>query len=426
MVKIGDEVKLEIVDYTYDGLGVGKLDGFPIFVANTVIGETILTRVEIVKKNLAFGKALKTELNSERRVKPVCVNYSDCGGCQIMHMSYKEQLSFKTNHVKETLKRVGNIDTPVSDCIGMDYPYRYRNKLAIPFSNGESGLYKQGTHDIVSIEKCHILNREAFRMYSYIKDLELAAKLKHLVIRNSYFRNQYMIVLVSDKPLKDDITMITEKFANVVSIVNNINPGETNVILGKKSNILHGEDYYEDYLIGNSYQISHRSFYQVNPAQTEKLFKKVMDTIDYEDKTIVDAYSGIGTIGISLSLFAKYVHCIEVNEDAVNAGKESIRRNYIDNVEFHLGKAEELISTVLKEDVDVVITDPPRKGCDELFIDALIKSKIKEVIYISCNVSTLARDLKLLADFYDVVEVAPFDMFPQTYHTEVFCYLKRK
>ncbi|XMB66855.1 23S rRNA (uracil(1939)-C(5))-methyltransferase RlmD [Mycoplasmatota bacterium zrk1] len=419
--------KVEIIDYTYDGLGVGKVDNFPIFVSNAVMGEILIVEITNLKKNLAFGKIVEIINGVKERVESKCKYYGECGGCHLMHMSYQEQLRFKTNHVKETLKRIGGVDTKINSCVGMEHPYNYRNKLIIPFADNKAGLYKKGTHDIIDIEECHILNREGLDIIKFIKKLPVSKLIRNVLIRNSYYKDQFMLVIISRMEIKlDDLSEILKEFPNIVSIINNINNENTNVILGKKSKVLYGEDFYVDYLLENVYKINHKSFYQINSEQTEKLYKKAIESVSLKNKVVVDAYSGIGSIGLSFAKNAKRVYGIEVVEAAVESARENAKNNEVDNIEFYLGKAEEVISNVISNEVDVVITDPPRKGCGEAFLQSLIDNNIDDIVYISCNVSTLARDIKFLNDYYDVIEVTPFDMFPQTFHVECCAVLKRK
>ncbi|XMB85703.1 23S rRNA (uracil(1939)-C(5))-methyltransferase RlmD [Mycoplasmatota bacterium WC44] len=416
---------VKIIDYTYDGLGIGKVDGFPIFVDKGVVGETLKVKITKMKKNLAFADIVQVIKESDNRVRPVCEYYNECGGCHIMHMSYEEQLRFKTNHVEETLKRIGGVDIKVNDCVGMDNPYNYRNKLIIPFEGGKAGLYKKNTHDIIDIDKCYILNEEALEIVKYLKSSNL--DLRNVLIRTSHNLDEIMVVLITYKKVKVDVVdELLSRFKGIVSIVNNINDKNTNVVLGSDSYVLYGNDYYKDYLLGNEYKINHRSFYQVNSIQTEKLYKKAIESINVEDKNVVDAYCGIGTIGLSFAKKARKVYGIEINESAVLAARENADLNNINNAEFYQGKAEKVISKVIDKKIDIVITDPPRKGCGEEFLQSLIDNDIKEVVYISCNVSTLARDIKYLSDYYDVLEVTPFDLFPHTYHVECVASLRKK
>ncbi len=420
---------VEITDYTYDGLGIGKINNFPLFVSNAVVGETVEVKITKLKKNLAFAEITEIKTIGAMRENPPCKYYDECGGCHLMHLRYEEQLRFKTNHVRETLKRIGGIDTEalVNDCIGMEFPFNYRNKLIIPFSKGLAGLYKKGTHDIVDIEECHILNKEALEIVKYLNKLPVNKLIRNVMVRNSHYRNELMVVIITWKPISlSSIGNITKEFPGIVSVINNINDQNSNVILGKRSYILIGEDSYKDYMFGNTYEINHRSFYQINTMQTELLYKKTIESVDLKDKVVVDAYCGIGTIGISCAGAAKKVYGIEVVEAAVNSARDNAEENGVNNIEFFLGKAEEVISTIITEEVDVVIVDPPRKGCQEEFLQSIIDNKIKDFVYVSCNVSTLARDINFLSNHYDVLEVTPFDMFPHTYHVECVARLKLK
>ncbi len=412
---------LEIIDYTYDGLGVGKVDGFPIFVEYAGLGDVVEVEVTKRKKNLAFAKVKKYIVR--KSVKPICKDFYQCGGCQIMHLPYDEQLRFKTNHVRNTIERIGKVETDVRDAIGMENPYHYRNKLIMPFEGELAGIYRKGTHDIVDVKNCHIFNEESFQIAQFLRG---KANLRNVLVRNAEYSDALMVVLISRTPVNKSLANeIVQEFPNVVSVINNINDLSTNVVLGSKSEVLYGEDEYHDTLLGNDYLINHRSFYQINIPQTETLYNEAITAVDLENKTVVDAYCGIGSIGLSFAKKAKYVYGIEINESSVEIARVNALNNGIDNIEFIQGKAEEKISSVI-EGVDVVITDPPRKGCGEEFLMSLIDNSIKEVVYVSCNVSTLARDINYLRDYYRVEYIQPVDMFPHTFHIECVAKLVRK
>ncbi len=404
---------LEIIDYTYDGLGIGKVDGFPIFVSYAGVGDVVEVEITKMKKNLAFAKVMK--FYEKKSVKPICKDFYQCGGCHIMHLPYEEQLRFKTNHVANTVKRIGKVDTEIRDTLGMKTPYHYRNKLIMPYDGALAGLYKKGTHDIVDVKDCYILNEQAFQITQFLRG---KVDIRNVLIRNAYKNDSIMVVLISKESLQREIAeQLVSEYPNIVSVINNINDQNTNVILGKNSTVLYGEDEYEDELLGNRYKINHRSFYQVNIPQTEILYKEAIQAVDLKDKVVVDAYCGIGTIGLSFAKDAEYVYGIEINPDSIIAANENAKLNGIDNISFIEGKSEEKIQSII-EGVDVVITDPPRKGCGEPFLQSLIDNRIKEVVYVSCNVSTLARDIEYLNEYYSVEYVQPVDMFPHTYHVE--------
>lgn len=412
---------LEIIDYTYDGLGIGKVDGFPIFVEFAGVGDVVEVEITKMKKNLAFAKVIK--FIEKKSIEPICKDFYECGGCHIMHLPYEEQLRFKTKHVKQTIKRIGKVETKIMDTIGMEHPFNYRNKLIIPFEGELAGLYKKGTHDIVDVKECYILNKKAFNITQFLRG---KVDIRNVLIRNAYRNDSIMVVLVSRKEVDKKIAIdLVQEFPEIVSVVNNINDKNTNVILGEKSVILYGTDEYEDELLGNNYKVNHRSFYQVNIPQTEILYTEAINAVDLKDKVVVDAYCGIGTIGLSFAKDAKYVYGIEVNSASVEAANANAELNGINNITFIEGKSEDKIQSII-EGVDVVITDPPRKGCGEPFLQSLIDNDIKEVVYVSCNVSTLARDIEFLNEFYTVEYVQPVDMFPHTYHVECVAKLIRK
>ncbi len=412
---------VEIKDYTYDGLGIGKIDGFPYFVEYAGVGDVVEIEVTKMKKNLAFAKVVK--FITRKSIEPVCEHFYECGGCHIMHLDYEEQLRFKTNHVTETIKRIGSIDTVVLPTIGMDNPYHYRNKLIMPYDGPLTGLYKKGSHDIVDLKRCHILNEYSFKIAQFLRG---KIKLRNVLVRNAFYNDSIMVVLITTDRIETKIAEdIVKEFPRVVSVVNNVNPKKTNVILGEQSFVLYGEDAYSDQLLGIDYSISHKNFYQVNTIQTEKLYNIAINAVDLKDKTVVDAYCGIGSIGLSFAHKAKFVYGIEINNSSVEMARRNAKRNGVKNIEFVLGKAEIVIGRVIS-DVDVVITDPPRKGCGEGFLQSIIDNNISEIVYVSCNVSTLARDIEYLSKHYSVDYIQPVDMFPHTFHVECVAKLTKR
>ena len=350
------------------------------------------------------------------------------------------QLDFKKYRTKETLLKLGKVQTKVNESIGMINPYYYRNKAVIPFGeeNGKmvAGLYKARTHDIIDMKRCYIIPKITTDIVKYLKNVFIELNIdayneqtgfgivRHVVIRNSHKYDDISVTIVTATPKLPRKEILIKKLVNrykrIVSIVQNYNPEKTNVILGKKSRVLFGEDFIRDEINGVYFKISHRSFYQVNPAQTEELYKKAIEYADLtQNEIIIDAYCGIGTIGLSAAKYAKTVLGVDVVKSAIEDARENAKNNKIENAKFVVGKAEEVIKTWKNYDVDVLFIDPPRKGCDPEFLNTIIEMKIPRIVYISCNVSTLARDLNILqASNYEIKEVTPFDMFPQTSHIE--------
>jgi len=448
MIEKNEYYTVEFTDMTHDGMGVCKIDGFPIFVQNALKGEK--AEIKIVKLNASFGFGRLIEITSKSpfRKEPICDHFSECGGCNLMHMNYQMQLDFKKHRTKETLRKLGRINTSVKDTVGMLNPYYYRNKTVIPFGeqNGRmiSGLYKKRTHDIIDMKRCYIIPKITSDIIKYLKtvfeELNIPAYnetvgvgvIRHIVVRSSYKFDDISVTIVTLTPKlpKKEIIVkkLTSRYDRVVSIVHNFNPDNTNIILGKKSKVLFGEDFIRDEINGVYFKISHRSFYQVNPAQTEEMYRKAIEYADLEaNEVIIDAYCGIGTIGLSAAKYAKTVLGVDVVKSAISDAMENARNNNITNAKFVAGKAEDVILQWKNYDVDVMFIDPPRKGCDKVFLETVVQMKIPRIVYISCNVSTLARDLNYLqSKGYDIIEVTPFDMFPQTSHIETVTKLRLK
>lgn len=446
MVEKNEYYEVEFVDMTHDGMGICKIDGFTIFVANALKGEKATIKITKVNENFGFGRLIDFLHKSPFRKEPICEHFSECGGCNLMHMNYQMQLDFKKYRTAETLKRLGRIETTVRDTVGMLNPYYYRNKAVVPFGefNGKiiAGLYKLRSHDIIDMKRCYIIPKITTDIVKYLKnifvELDIPAYnelldtgvIRHVVIRTSNKFDDISVTLVTSTPKLPKKDMIVKKlvgrYRRVVSVMHNYNPGTTNVVLGKKSKVLYGEDFIRDDINGVMFKISHRSFYQVNPNQTEELYKKAIDYAELTPNDIViDAYCGIGTIGLSVANYCKTVLGVEVVKQAIDDAVDNAKINNISNAKFIAGKAEDVIKSWSNYDVDALFIDPPRKGCAKAFLDTIIEMKIPKIVYVSCNVATLARDLNVLqAAGYDVKEVTPFDMFPQTSHIEVVAKLR--
>ncbi|WP_068676871.1 23S rRNA (uracil(1939)-C(5))-methyltransferase RlmD [Oceanobacillus sp. Castelsardo] len=451
-VKKNETITLTFEDLTHEGNGVGKVDGYPLFVPYGLPGEEATVKVVKVNKNFGYGKLLEVKEKSKDRVEPPCNVFYQCGGCQLQHMSYDLQLEMKRNQVKNVMKKIAHLEhVPVHPTIGMKDPWRYRNKVQIPVGerDGEliTGFYRMRSHDIIDdMETCviqdevndrsvhavrRIANQLGIEAYDEKSDRGV---LRHIMVRTGRETNETMIVLVTrTKKLphqEEFIRQLTETFPHVKSIVHNINDRRTNVILGRKTKVIWGEEYIYDTIGDIKFAISARSFYQVNPYQTKVLYEKALEVANInENDVVIDAYCGIGTISLFLAQKAKRVYGVEVVQDAINDAKNNAKLNDITNVEFVVGEAEKVMPEWKNEglDPDVIVVDPPRKGCEPEFLEAMIEMEPKRIVYVSCNPSTLARDLRILEDGgYETKEVQPVDMFPQTNHIEAVCWLERK
>ena len=430
-------------DLTHDGAGVAKIEGFPIFVPNGLPDEKAKIKVTKVNKGYGFGRLIEIYQKSEYRVDAPCPIYKECGGCQLQHLSYEGQLVAKQKQVQEVLTRIGKLQNiKVHSVLGMDNPWRYRNKAQVPVADREGGLvagfYQQRSHEIIDMEACLIQQEkndlvvqtvkticEKFGIQAY-DEKNNKGTLRHIMARYGLVSGEIMVVLVTrtrELPQKNKIILeITENLPGVKSIVQNINSKQTNVIFGNETNVLWGEEYIYDNIGDIKFAISARSFYQVNPEQTKVLYDKALEYAGLTgEETVIDAYCGIGTISLFLAQKAKKVYGVEIVPEAIEDAKRNAALNHIDNSEFAVGEAEVVIPAWYKDGVraDVIVVDPPRKGCDEALLQTILKMKPKKVIYVSCNPATLARDLRILEDGgYKTAEVQPVDMFPHTVHCE--------
>ncbi|EAC9044438.1 23S rRNA (uracil(1939)-C(5))-methyltransferase RlmD [Listeria monocytogenes] len=441
LLKKNQSIELTIEDLTHDGSGVGKIDGYPLFIPNTLPGEKVTAKIIKLNKNYGFARMETIESVSADRVEPPCAVYSKCGGCSLQHLSYDGQLAFKRNQVEETMKRIGKLKVDVPETLGMENPWRYRNKSQVPvgFVNGKltAGFYQKRSHAIIDMSTCLIHNEQGD--FAVQKTREILAKygtepydektgkgdIRHIMTRFAHTTGQIMLVLVTTKermPFKNEIVQDLVEQLELTSIVQNINPHKTNVIFGDRTKTLWGKDIIEDTIHGIRFAISARSFYQVNPLQTEVLYQQAIDAAELTgEETVIDAYCGIGSISLCLAKKAKHVYGVEIVDQAIQDARANAELNELTNTTFETGKAEEVIPAWYKAGIeaDVLVVDPPRKGCDEKLLETILAMKPKKVVYVSCNPGTLARDMKILTDGgYVAKKVQPVDMFPMTTHIE--------
>ncbi|MGT2757307.1 23S rRNA (uracil(1939)-C(5))-methyltransferase RlmD [Streptococcus ovuberis] len=444
MLQKNDVIDVEIVDLTHEGQGVAKHDGLVFFVDNALPGERIAMRVLKVKKSVGFGKVETYHSLSPHRNQALDTTYLRTGIADLGHLTYDQQLVFKTNQVKAALSKIAGItNVPVLDTLGMVQPLAYRNKAAIPVRrvNGqlETGFFRKGSHDLMPIEDYYIQHPEIDRLIKAVRDLlrrfdlkpydEMtgAGLIRHLVVRRGYATGQLMLVIVTTRPkifrVEQLIERLTADFPHLISIIQNINDQATNVIFGQEFITLYGRDTIEDHLLGNTYAISAQSFYQVNTEMAEQLYQTAIDFSELStDDVVIDAYSGIGTIGLSLAGQVKAVYGVEVVEKAVADAMKNAQNNGITNAHYVCDTAEAAMAKWQSEGLrpKVIIVDPPRKGLTESFIRASSAMSPEKITYISCNPATMARDIKLYQELgYQLTKVQPVDLFPQTHHVEV-------
>lgn len=478
---------VEIVDMTSEGEGIGKINGYPFFIKDAIIGDKVEIRVTRVKKNYAYARLEKVLTPSPFRVDAKCVFHRQCGGCQIQAMSYKRQLEFKESKVKNHLMRIGGfepelIERIMEPIVGMDIPFHYRNKAQYPIGrdkegNPIAGFYAGRTHSIVANTECCLgaeENKEILEIIlSYMKMNHVAVYdevsgkglIRHVLIRKGFSSGEIMVCIVINAgkefagsrrdeksqradgeylPFQEKLVEALVKVQGMKSISININSEKTNVIMGKELYTIWGEEVIKDIIhvrdVNNNFADSGRditfaisplSFYQVNPVQTEKLYSLALSYAGLTGReTVWDLYCGIGTISLFLARNAMQVYGVEIVSQAVEDAKKNAFNNNICNANFFVGKAEEVLPEMYEKEgisADVIVVDPPRKGCDEACIATMLKMKPDRIVYVSCDSATLARDLKVLCEGgYELKRVRAVDMFPQTVHVECACQLVRK
>ncbi|WP_250227847.1 23S rRNA (uracil(1939)-C(5))-methyltransferase RlmD [Anaeropeptidivorans aminofermentans] len=445
MFKKNDETEILISDIGTKGEGIGKINDFVFFVDGALPGDICLIKILKVNKSYGYGKIIEIRKPSPDRVLSPCPVSDKCGGCSLMHLNYEAQLKLKQKKVKDSLERIGGFkNIEVSPVVPMENLRGYRNKAQVPVRNVkgnlEVGFFAKNSHNLIPVTDCYIQTETSSSILEKIKEYAVlnaipaydeenhSGILRHVLIKTGFKTGEIMVVLAVNlkegKPLKNQDSLIDslKVVEGMKSIVLNYNSKKNNTILGISSKTLWGSDYISDYLGEMKFKISPLSFYQVNPVQTEKMYKKALEFADIkETDTVIDAYCGIGSISLFLAQKAKKVIGIEIVEDAVKDAEFNAQVNNIKNAEFIAGKSEEVIYDLINKEIkaDVLVVDPPRKGCDERFLSAVADFMPEKIVYVSCNPDTLARDLKFLGEKgYNIKEVQPFDMFGFSYHVE--------
>ena len=452
MLSKNKEYVVDIVDIGQGGVGIGKYEGFTVFVDGGLIQDKVKVRINKSKKNYAVGDIVEIIEKSPFRVDRICSDdLKDCGGCQIQELDYNKQLELKTNEVKQVISRIGKLENvEIHETIGMQSPCRYRNKAQFPIQNinGSTaiGFYKKKSHDVIPTDMCviqHDINDKIIKIIkTYIQAYNVSiynetthtGVLRHLVTKVGFTTNEVMVVLVANGTnlphLNELASVLKENILGFKTLVLNVNKAKTNVILGKENKVIYGNGKINDYIGDLVFEISPLSFFQVNPVQTEVLYNKALEYAELkENDTVFDIYCGIGSISLFLAQKATKVYGIEIVEDAIKDAKINAKLNNLNNVEFYVGKAEEVVPKMYSEGktANVVVVDPPRKGCDEKVLDTIVSMKPDRVVYVSCNPSTLARDLAYLDERgYKCVEIQPVDMFPHTMHVECCAKIVKK
>ena len=449
--KKNDVLTVKIEDMGTEGEGIGKIEGYTLFIKDAIIGDVVEAKLMKLKKNYAYARLMKLITPSPYRAEPKCPVYRQCGGCQIQPLSYEQQLKFKQKKVENNLERIGGFSNiPMEPIIGMKEPYYYRNKAQFPVGTDKNGavitgFYAGRTHDIIPNTKCYlgvaenekilqsVLNfMEKYHIPAYNEETGKGL-IRHVLIRKGFSSGELMVCLViNGRKLPHSEALIKELTAleGMTSITLNVNEKKTNVILGAEVLPLWGQTYIQDKIGDIIYHISPLSFYQVNPVQTKRLYETALEYAGlHGDETVWDLYCGIGTISLFLAQKAKQVYGVEIIPQAIEDARVNAKLNGMDNVQFYVGKAEEVLPELYEKEgiyADVIVVDPPRKGCDEKCLDTIVKMQPKRVVYVSCDSATLARDLRYLCDRgYQVERVRGCDMFPQTGHVESVCLLSK-
>ncbi|HEP1819699.1 TPA: 23S rRNA (uracil(1939)-C(5))-methyltransferase RlmD [Streptococcus suis] len=450
MLEKNQIVEVDIVDLTHEGQGVAKLDGFVFFVDNALPGERIKMKILKIKKNVGFGKVEEWQSFSPDRNQDLDLTYLRTGIADLGHMSYPAQLAFKKKQVETSLRKIAGLsDIAIEDAMGMENPVAYRNKAAVPVRrvNGqlETGFFRKNSHDLVPIEDFYIQDKEIDALILATRDLlrkldlkpydemEQTGLVRNIVVRRGHYSGQLMLILVTTRPkifrVETLIERLTSQFPSLVSIIQNINDQNTNAIFGQEFRLLHGSETIVDTMLGNEFEISAPSFYQVNTEMAEKLYQTAIDFADLSaEDVVIDAYSGIGTIGLSFAKQVKHVYGVEVVEKAVLDSQKNASRNGIDNVTYVCDSAESAMQKWVSDGIKptVIFVDPPRKGLTESFIKTSSFVEPEKIVYISCNVATMARDVKLYEELgYKLTKVQPVDLFPNTHHVECVVLLQR-
>lgn len=445
-MEINQEIKLTVQRLGIQGEGISSLEGYTFFVDGALPGETVSALITERKKNYGKAKLLQVLSPSSHRVSPPCPLFGECGGCQFMHLAYSQQLLAKKQRLVDALERIGKLDDlHVEDCLPSPQVLAYRNKIQLPVLPGEKGirlgLYATRSHRLIDVEHCLIHCSLGESVYSFLRqDIQEVSvipynpetgegELRHVLIKTAVRTNEVLVVFVTNGPASPELIQFShhliKKCPEVKGVVQNIHKGKENVILGKQFILLAGQDFVTDSLCGLSFKISPASFFQVNPQQAERLYQLAIDSAHFQGtETVLDAYCGVGTLSLILSKKVKKVLGVECVPEAIRDARWNALNNQIQNTEFYCEASEIFIQT-LKEKVDVILLNPPRKGCDPSFLKGIKKTKCQKIVYISCDPATLARDLAILKQMgYRIERVQPVDMFPQTAHVETVVHLR--
>jgi len=446
-------IEFNIEKLTYGGEGIGRFEGMTVFVPDTVADDHVKAEIISMKKNFANAVIKEIITPSEHRTKPFCPLANACGGCQWQHINYEEQLRAKKKIIEECMQKIAGIEVPVNDVLRSDEVKEYRCKVQYPVQQTKvskrflAGYYRKNTHDIVNIKFCPIQPRIIDEIAEFLRkkaqELNLTAYneknkkglIRHFVFRYSQTNKDLLLTIVLNAKESNDIIeelciAVKNEFPAISGVLLNFNTNRSNIILGKETELIVGNDYIEEVLDGRTFHISAESFFQVNPLTAQKMFSEVRKIVEEktQNPSVLDVYAGSGSFSMFLNDLASNITAVEESESSVNDGLENLKLNNIENISFIKGNADEALQNLVEnsEEYDVVILDPPRKGCSESVIESVKKLAGKYIIYTSCNPSTLARDVKLLSDNFVPEFIQPVDMFCHTYHVESILVLTKK
>ncbi len=450
-IQVGEKVQIRIENYGHEGEGVGRCRNFTVFVPEALKGELVLVNITEVRRNFGRGIVMKILEPSPERILPLCPSAAVCGGCQLQHLDYENQLTLKHQRVIDAVERIGGLkDVTIHPVIGMAEPWHYRNKAQYPLGILEDtvvmGFYRKGTHQIVPLKGCilqsELSNRIADKVRELVEtyripiydELNHSGLLRHVLIKQGSQTGEVMVVFITrNRPFPAGEKIAGELvgiFPEIKSIAQNVNDARGNVILGPSTKIIRGQDTITEHIGDFKFKIAAESFFQVNPLQTEKLYRKAVEFAGLTGReTVLDAYCGVGSLTLFLAEQAQKVYGIEIVTQAVNNALDNARLNEIKNVEFIVGAVEKVLPGLVQKGINfqVAVVDPPRSGCEEGILKSFAENEVGRIVYVSCNPSTLARDLKILEGLgYKTLEIQPVDMFPQTYHVECVAKIERR
>lgn len=445
-MELGQTIQLKIEEFDVEGKGVSHYLGKTIFVLGAIKGEEVVAKIEAISRNVVFAKTIKVINQSEDRITPICEHYENCGGCDLMHINYETELKVKRLKVIKTLKKIANLSPIVNETILANTTLNYRNKSIVPFQEENDeivyGFYEKRTHKVIRRKECSIEPEfvkdilEAVATYCRNKNITMYNESKHSgILRNVMTRvtalNEKMVVIVAtiNDSRFTDLAQILQKKHKINSVYLNVNNKKTNVVLTEEYYFLAGEKTITEKILGLPFKVSPQTFLQVNHAQCEKLYLTALSYAGLTgNENVIDAYCGMGSITLNLAKKAKHVYGIEIVESAIRDANKNKENNDIENVTFICGKCEDEIKKLVdRTSIDLIVFDPPRKGCDLSFLNTVIEMKIPKIVYISCNIASAARDVRVLVEAgYEIKEVTPVDLFPRTAHVESVCLLSLK